>query len=276
MKTITFNEHSFQLPQSWDECNNPQAVSVSGYAMVDTAAMRFLAFKALCPPKLQDHVQHLSAGQAADVLPCMDWLYNSYPTRAIDWEPAQPSRWKWWLPVPEAVYMPTGVGDQMVMVEFTFADDLFRLAHVSDVALARFVAVLCRPQKRHYDPTAHDYDGDRRHRFNSALIDIQAEHLMRHVPARYLCYVYLWFIGFKYALAERYKPLFRVPDENDSKQPEAAPKIPKFGWVGIMFDIADGGAFGTEQEVQYSYIHDVFTYLSKKKYFQQPAQPTEA
>lgn len=275
MTKITINEHELDIPQSWDECTDSQALGIATLAMRDSTVNRFVAFKRLLPNHLRHMVHSFSAEQAADIVKLMGWAFSTFPTRPINWEPVAPKWWKFWKKPAEARYMPDAQGTTLVAIEFHFAETLFRNIGNSPAALAKFVAVLVRPQKRRYDPLAHDYDGDRRHRFNPALIDVQAEQILEHLPTNYLCYVYLWFLGLKSYLANMYQPLFHAPEEGEEKR-QKHNTIPDFGWLGVIFDLAAEGTFGNEEQTQYAYLHNVFTYLCKRYYDRIPPEQLSA
>jgi hypothetical protein len=151
-------------------------------------------------------------------------------------------------------YGPVSSLSNVRFLEFVFADAYFvAYARTQDVQWRHFLlAVLYRPQRRHYQPTAASYAGDRRADFNENLLGPRAEALARLPEAEQLAIV-TWYRGCRAALEQRY-PLVFTPAAQT--QAEAHPD----GWGHVLREMS-GQAFGSFEETGRQHLHTVLAKL---------------
>jgi len=101
-------------------------------------------------------------------------------------------------------YGPSNSGYNITWLEFINAEGCFYgLSKTSDPKyLDQLCAVLYRPQKKHYNPRAEDYTGDRRQRFNDFTYQRRAKYFRFVSPVVKNC-IFMFYIGFRNKLVEK-------------------------------------------------------------------------
>lgn len=139
-------------------------------------------------------------------------------------------------------------------LEFVFADSYFvAYARTQQAEYRHFLlAVLYRPQRRHYRPTAASYEGDRREDFNENLLGPRAQVLARLPEAEQLAIV-TWYRGCRRALEQRYPLVF-------TQNPETVTDAHADGWGHVLREMS-GAAFGSFEETGRQHLHTVLAKL---------------
>jgi hypothetical protein len=118
--------------------------------------------------------------------------------------------------------------------EFIFADTYF-LRYLQcgydEQQLDNLVAVLYRPQRRGYNPTAPDYQGDRRQDFNEHHVAARAALIGRRVPHHVKWAVLLWYQGCRQSLERTFPYVFT---EGNTASASTS------GWTEVLHTLADG------------------------------------
>lgn len=157
-------------------------------------------------------------------------------------------------------HLPSQLLENVRAFEYNQADKYFLkyLMNKDQSDALRMVATLCRP--RHWS----EYDIKKRDDIRQPLIsetDIheRAERL-KGLDNRVILYVMLFYSTCKKKIHQMAAPIFEQND-NHGKTNNGY----DFGWDGVFMSLAEGGAFGTLQQVHETKIHEVIIYLLKLK-----------
>jgi hypothetical protein len=146
----------------------------------------------------------------------------------------------WRDPLRRTFYGPREHFRNLSFAEFIFADSYF-VRYSQDrtqvALLDKLVAVLYRPQRRHYDPNAPDFGGDRREDFNEHLLEKRVS-MLSALPRDEKLAIYTWYAGCRQALEYTYPDVF-----TSAHQEQARAK----GWDYVLRELS-GSTFGTLTE----------------------------
>lgn len=166
--------------------------------------------------------------------------------------------------------LPKASGSNVTCAEFAVCDDYYlRAAKGDEKALSLLTMVMYRPEDK--DTTAADRRGDARIPFYSTEEAERRLAGMKAVPEVMQLQAITYFGGLKQWLHKVYGSyIFDMPDEDEEMEEDdttttAEPTGPNFGWWGILQSVAEGGAFGTLEQVYQANLHEVCIYLVRKK-----------
>jgi hypothetical protein len=129
----------------------------------------------------QEYLYYL---KTVDFLTCDSTLtINRFPSLHILWR---------------RFYGPANSGYNITWLEFINAETAFYAFNRSrrTIYLDQLCAILYRPQKKHYNPRAEDYNGDRRCRFNDFTYQARARWFRFVSPCTKMC-IYIFYTGFR-------------------------------------------------------------------------------
>lgn len=146
------------------------------------------------------------------------------------------------------------------LIEYSYATKFYKdLGETNNYnAINKLIASLCRPSKADLDIAANDYDGDPREKFNPQLIDQRAA-LMDNLSTEFKAYFILFFNYCSEHIVKQFKPLF----EGNQKDTEGGVN---FGWLGVIYGLADAGVFGNFESTQFTNIYTALGYRLKKHF----------
>jgi hypothetical protein len=243
------------VPATWNELSRPLLLRVLAVLYgpnADVQQLRIKLLAVLLQVPLALVVLHVTPVQVVQI----QWLTNflleelTLTAQLLPW--LKRPGWRHWLG--RRWWGPRESLRNVSFAEFIFADAYFvAYARSQEPAhLDQLVAVLYRPQRADYDPTAVSFLGDRREDFN--------EHL---VPARARCFAALdmteklavltWYRGCRLQLERDYPLVFEAPEGVDV-DPTGG------GWGQVLRELS-GQAFGTLQETKQQPIRLVLAKL---------------
>lgn len=137
-------------------------------------------------------------------------------------------------------------------------------------AITRIVAILCRPMRTDVDLQSPEYEGDPREKFSTPLVEHRVQ-IFKKLPLHIKQAVFLYFVAGRKWLHENFKVLFdnREPNEPETKNiPFGKTKLnaPDFGWMGVIFQLAESGVFGPFDQVKHFFLHTACYHMAQKAY----------
>lgn len=164
------------------------------------------------------------------------------------------------------------------LIEYAFADKAFlKLQALPNTPqgnkeklelITRITAILCRPQRTDISLLSEEYEGDPRKKFSTPLVEARIE-AFKNLPFSIKQAVFLYFVACRKWLHQNFKILFDdTKAKDDKKEGFAKTKLnaPDFGWMGIIFQLAESGTFGPFDEAKHFFLHTACYHLSQKAY----------
>lgn len=150
------------------------------------------------------------------------------------------------------LYGPAAGLSNLRFLEFVFADSYFMAYSQSQDSqwLHKLLAVLYRPQRDRYRPSAVDYGGDRRQDFNENLVDERVPDVAR-LPLAVQLAILTWYRGCRHALEQEFPLVFTPANENTASDSPG-------GWGYVLREMS-GAAFGSFDETGRQYLHTVLS-----------------
>lgn len=276
MNNVTINKQSFSIPSSWNEITHDQLVRVAPLIFGAESTLFFrqgLAIIALIPT-LKKVWAKLTEGQAWDLLSLVDWIFADISGKSIV---------RHFTHNNVVYHLPEDNLRKESIIAFSFADNYFQqfISSQDPAWLDKVIACIARQKGSKEYPALQEAEGDIREHFSTSRTTDRANEFKTFDPAIKNS-ILLFFMGSKRFIHKQYEILFTRPDEND-KSPEAGrasfgkKKIPKpdYGWIGIIYDLAEQKTFGPFDQVKHQFLHTCCYYLAKKKY-EQEEQTTNA
>lgn len=153
--------------------------------------------------------------------------------------------------------------NNMRFAEWVLADTYYcDYAETKDEkALNNLVATIYRPagSGHEYKPGNVKYRGDKREKFNDALVADRAD-LLGNIPFHIKEAIYLWFASCRWQLKTYYKEVF---EGDGSKQNDI---LAGYGWFGIYDDLRGDPKFGGPAMLEDEFIHTIFQSLVRSHY----------
>lgn len=238
------------IPEKWAEVGK-NIFRIAPFLFLDTPANRIQVLKVLFAGKLGKMFYYLNDEQVAALGETISWMYVD----TMDIKICEAFKIGW-----QNYYLPEPSLEDCVAVEYAYADFYFEaIAKGDSTKLPYLIASLCRPQRSDYAPESPDYDGVRRERFNPMLIEKRAKLIENKLSVGEKMYFLLYFIGAKKRLKDKFSVLFQEREEE-----EIISLSPNFGMVGLIWDVA--GNLKDEETIQYTNLHNLFSFLVKKQY----------
>jgi hypothetical protein len=242
MKNLRIGKKRFSVPERFEEIPK-HAIREMCIALLK--GNRILTFCAVAQVPIALAIK-VSAEQWLSLLPAIDWL----KTQSTDKAPLafiELKGVKYFLPADGMEFSP--------FIEFVMAEDaLWRyLKQDEEKALSEFFFTLCRPENP--QPKDAFYSGDRRERYNSALIQERSKTVA--VPNWCSFLLILFFSGVKEYLKEIYPEMFPQKTEKKGEAIALQDESPAVGWLKLIKVLADNGTYGTYEMVCYTFMHTI-------------------
>jgi hypothetical protein len=241
------------VPATWNELPRPQLLRMMGvlYRRHETELeLRFHVLAILLQVPLATVVALFTPVQLVQ----LKWLTNfvladlTLTAQQLPWL-RRPRTW--FHPLPARWWGPRERFRNLRFLEFMFADSYF-VAYAQDPGkgqwLDHLVAVLYRPQRRPYRPTAADYAGDRRQDFNPVHVAARAAQVAGLPDVEKLA-VLTWYRGCRQQLERDFPRVFTPANEGKAA---AAPD----GWAHVAREMS-GGIFGPLEQTERQLVRDV-------------------
>lgn len=283
MHEARINNTVIRYPSQWDELNRQQLEIIVGLSLMNLTEMSFKTHLLLHLANI--HVEKgeeifnpddpseqlfkvklryskslfVSSLQIAALANGFDFLFNKSETIDTDQHIRLESQLTVNLITSFKVAGTTyyGPSDKLFNInfsEFIHAEtNLKRFNETKEIKyLDRLVAVLYRPQDKHYDPESPDYKGDRRAPFNDHRIDERAEQLRKLNHNIRMC-IYLFYVGCQWWIQQQFPHVFSYKGGDQDN---------KLGFLG-MVDALTGGDVTKTEEIRSSYLMDVMVHLER-------------
>lgn len=257
-------------PTSWQQLTPAQVYAIAPLLLGEpTSTAQYQLFEAICPEGILSAIEELTEEELSVLL----------------WEEQIA---QWWereitetiIPIIEheqqAYQLPNPKFRCMVMVEYDFLETYYHEMTATGnydgekpkpEMLVKLIAAMCRPTRPYAETQAADYDGEPRERFNPETIAPRAA-AMQTLPIGIQAYCLLFFVGCRNFIANTYTAIFSKKEVYIENRLERfrAKNINPYGWKGVMFDLAETGLFGKFVETQYTSMHTILYYLTKKQH----------
>jgi hypothetical protein len=240
------------IPKSWDDIEPTKAIAVAPYILngnVEDIGSQMKILEVLLPSEVLPLYSNMKPKQVKSFLKDVEWIYSanvitphfeSFSVGGIMY------------------HLPKKKFENVNLIEFTYATNFYKdlVGGKDPLALDKLIAVLCRPSKEKYDPNSVENDGDVREKFNPELIEKRSEAIAPLI-SEFKAYFLLYFLGCSDHLVKQFKPLFTGSDDKNKVD---------FGWLGVIYTLADAQIFGNFEQTQYTNIYTAMMYRLKKYY----------
>lgn len=238
------------IPKKWSDVSPNIALSIAPEILrgqLTSAKMKIL--EALLPSEILPVFAKLKANKIRGLFKDIEWVFST---------PILKPHLHTFSINEVQYHLPKENFGNVNLIEYSYATKFYRdLADKKDgTALNKIIAALCRPSKENLDMNSPNFDGDPREKFNPTLIDQRAE-LFDNLTPEFKAYFILYFNGCSEHIVKTFKVLF----EGDEKS-----KAPNFGWLGVIYGLADTGVFGNFEQTQFTNIYTALGYRLKKYY----------
>lgn len=267
MNTVTIDKKNYQVPASWAEINDEQLQKVAHliFGLPETLITRQGIAITILIPSLKKIWTDLTEDQAWDLIRLTGWIFDDISGRSIIRE-FEHEKIKYHLPEDNL--------RKESIIAFSFADNYFdQFVQTKDAQyLDKVIACIARQAGSAEYPALQSVEGDIREHFSTSRTAERAKAFATLDPGIKTA-ILLFFMGSKKYIHKQYAVLFQKPDlEAEKKAPEKPsfgkkiiPK-PDYGWLGIIYDLAEQKTFGPFDQVKHQFLHTCCYYLTKKKY----------
>lgn len=286
MNKVTIAKKTYLLPATWQEVTSHHLMAVAPYLLGAESKLylrKYLSLKALIPslhrywlhsrwvtrlvnkwPMLQVIYPVLTDGQKWDLLPLLDFMFIEISGRSVIREFNHKGI---------TYLMPEDNLLKESIIAFAFADEYFnQFAHTGDSQyIDLLIGCLARQHGSNEFTALQAAEGDPREHFSTSRSKQRAQ-VFKDLDANIRNAVLIYFMGSKKFLHEQYAIIFEAVKEQEDKIDErpvfGKKKIPKpdYGWIGVIYDLAEQGTFGNFDQVKHMFLHTCCYYLTKKKY----------
>ncbi len=287
MHRILLNKRSYNIPSHWKEVTPNQLTGVAPYLLgtEDSFPFRKLMVLFVLIPQLKPYwyrtnaqewiteklpwtknaFPSLTLSQKWDLLPLCEWFFNDISGRSILRE-FQHQGIKYLLPEDNLI--------KESILSYAFADNYFNefVSTGDHKYLLLMIACVARQERTGNYKDDPAWEGDNRELFSTERTNDRAASFVT-LDTRIVNTILLYFMGSKKYIHEQYAVIFNKPEKKaESVEARKASfgqkKIPKpdFGWLGIIYELAEMGTFGNFDSVKHMFLHTCCYYLAKKRY----------
>lgn len=286
MNNIVIAKKSYLLPSNWQEVTSQHLMAAAPFLLGSDTRLdqrKFLCLKALLPvlnrywmhnkwvtrlinkwPKLQIIYPLFTDGQKWDLLQTVNYLFTDISGRSVITEFAHKG---------VTYLMPADNLLRESIIAFAFADEYFsQFAQTGDSKyIDLLIGCLARQRGSNEYPAIQVAEGDQREHFSTSRTKERAQ-AFKDLDVNIRNAVLIYFMGSKKFLHQQYAIIFEQVKEKDDagagRQVFGKKIIPKpdYGWIGVIYDLAEQGTFGNFDQVKHMFLHTCCYYLAKKKY----------
>lgn len=290
MHKLTINRKLYAVPSSWDDISHEQMLGIAPYILGsdETVASRKVAMLCFLVPilhRLWIHTSYtsrliklfpffkacfpvLTAGQKWDILGLVDWLFLDISGRSIVRHFSHEG---------VTYYLPEDNLVKESIIAFAFADEYFNrfIATGDALFIDSLISCIARQERQGEYLKDPNWEGDPREQFSTERAKERARKF-RTLPGGIKNSILLYFMGSKKFIHQHYEVLFRTANEQSAGDNTLSKRIagfgqkkiprPDFGWLAVIYDLAEAGTFGSFNEVKHMFLHTCCYYLAKKRY----------
>jgi len=251
MHTVQIGTRVKPVAASWDELSPKQLLALMPvvYGLYPNQTAQRLRVLPLLLGITPTFLLKLTAVQVVEISWLADFVLDEPCTLTAQLLPVLSRKW-----YEHDLYGPTAGLDNLTFLEFVFADSYF-VAHCRAPEagwLDKLLAVLYRPERRRYRPTAPDYGGDRRQDFNENLLELN-EKRVASLPEATKLAVLTFYRGCRHALEQAYPLVFAEAGE----QPASTG-----GWDQVLREMS-GQAFGDFASTGRQLLHQLLAKMQE-------------
>lgn len=263
------------MPASFSELNEKQVFKILPFIMNTSSQNKTLANKTKClhnllpvPNSEWRKLCNLTNAPALEkLLSLTDFLFSEMPTAPM---------FKKFKFKGVEYLLPSDKMTNCSLVEYAFADKAFVALSKLDNSpsglkkkmeqITRITAILCRPKRTDVDLNSPEWEGDPREKFSTPKVEERVK-LFNQLDVHIKQAVFMYFLAGKKYLHENFKVLFMEPPADEAKQfGKIKLNAPDFGWMGIIFQLAESGTFGPFDHVKHFFLHTACWHLAQKAY----------
>ena len=248
MNKINMGNVSFDLPLGWWELTHKQKKTCLPLINLDKYDRRAAVFVAIVQSfgfikrrQIYHNLKKLNDVQFIELLGCLAWCEDL--PREIVLLTFEHKGVKYVAPQVNMV--------GAALIEYIFAD-----AYINNIEHKGMAENLFFTLMRPIDPSIQA--GDRREKFDADVCQARAESIK--VEEWRLIDMLLFFVMVKKHVATRYATIFPKAPNGKGKAVD-----PVQAWQSTLFSLADGGAFGTIEQVKFASLYEVLNYLEHKQ-----------
>ena len=260
-----------QLPVNWAQLPPQTVLEIAPYALSDTIDNRVRCLEILCSSEQVVALLDMTHKEVNNILPQLNWIYIEPLT--------EPVVNGFWLGE-DFLLLPQTRLKCCNLIEWIYAEaafdeitgtGAFDKYPPNAAAIDKLILALCRPKDANLDMDSPHWQGDMREYFSPILNERREKSKkMDSVPLNFKCFFLLFYLGCKKYIQKQYSILFSSDsmsaDEQQSTIDYFSSPMPNFGWTGLLFDLAETGLFGDNTATQYTDLHTILIYLSKKQF----------
>lgn len=244
---------AYQVPDSWEQLTPAQLLQLIPlvFCLEQSTFARVNALKILLPLNAWTW-QRIQAEQVYDMLDVVKWLWTKplaqTPISSFDHEGI-------------TYHLPDGRFKNVSGIEFAMTDFYFRRfcrPKPDLLALDKLIATLCRPLAAGLNENDPFWNGDKRERYNAAIVDRRAL-AFASLPVGIKVLVMQYTAANIAEIQRQYHKIF----EPAGKSAGPASSVPP--WLACMFDLAEKQVFGSWEMTCHTPIHTLLLYLTNKK-----------
>lgn len=247
MHVLILNGRRKDVAATWNELNRAQLLELMPvlYGQFTDHYQQKIELLAILFGINRLFALRITAVQFCQILWMTDFLIGEHVGLTEQQLPSVRPRW-----YGRKLYGPASGFDNLRFLEFVFADSYFVAYSQSQEVkyLHQLLAVLYRPQRARYRPSAADYGGDRREDFNENLVDERVAEVARLSSAEQLA-ILTWYRGCRHALELQYELVFTPANETQAADNPG-------GWGYVLREMS-GAAFGSFEETGRQHLHTV-------------------
>ena len=237
------------VPETWNELSREQLIAVAKVLLTEQNPYKrdVLLVKALVDVRRFWFQKMNPETMLDELIPMVQFIKNEteLTEQLLPYIPF--NRQKLYGPKSHLQNLRFGEFDAAERALYEFSKD-----QTSAVALWRFVAILYRTPKLHYD-RVKDAEGDCRSDYNENLVEYYAQILKEQQPMELAIAVMIWYKGCRNYILNRFDEVFSGENKSDEVESPA--------YFGLMRKIAERGIYGTMKEVEQLYIYNVMAEL---------------
>lgn len=253
MHTVKIASHQFYLPLHLGEVTPSAAKRLGGLILIrDEDALPHILYK-IVPDETRKWLAKIDPAQLIEISKLLSWMVKDRVVAATD--TVSPLVHDFYYNLRQ-YYLPENDLNDVTINEWMWVETAMRQLEDdkdTETALARLIAIVCRPLRPRDERMAQDFDGYPRIKFNPELIPALTEK-MKKAPAWVGPVVIDYLMRCQKMLHARYGVIF------EGTKSEGV----NFGWKGAVMSLAEAGIYGREKDVLNENIHNVCLYLAKK------------
>lgn len=254
MHTVKIGDHSFRLPLHLGEVTPDQAKRLGGLLLAKEEEVLPFMLQRLVSPITQKKLRGIDPAQLLKISQLLRWMLEDRKVNGV--EEVNPLATSFRIGLTH-YHLPQPSLNDVTVNEWMWVEATMQQLvdnEKDEDAMARIIAVICRPLRSRDERFSEDFDGYPRVHFNPERIPAATE-TMKKAPGWVSAIVLDYLMRCKSMLSTRYATIFSGEKTGGVN----------WGWKGSVMAVAETGIFGRETDVLKENIHNLCIFLVKKR-----------